>query len=198
LSATANWLVNTIAASARCAHFDQLRDFGADDPLLSAWTRWQAARREQNRLCRRQQRLENELLRAVGKFPQVEIRLKDEPQPVFARTPEEIDHLLSDIGMEEVRERAKIELVRIRTAWDEADAKIGYSVACAAESKAAARVEDLGETMWGMAALTIPGVIAKLHSLIEMDAPGASSEEKPWPELRAILADLLESQRCSQ
>ncbi|MDL2408050.1 hypothetical protein PY650_20765 [Rhizobium calliandrae] len=164
----------------------------SDDTILEAWESWYAARMLQDKLCRRQQRLERKLMQMAGGFPHVELTVPGRSAPVFARTAEETDRWLPGVEMEGLRDRAKSELARARNAWDTADAKLGYSAAHAAENKAGARAIDLAATLLKMPARSIEDLTAKLHCLIEMEDPGAMGAETPWLELRSILLDLLE------
>ncbi|MDL2409839.1 hypothetical protein PY650_30310 [Rhizobium calliandrae] len=168
-----------------------LTEGSGDDATITTWERWHDAREHENQLSRRQQLLENKLLQTVGGFPRVELIVPSRPAPIFAATTDEIDRLLPGFEMEEARSTAKMELARIRNAWDAADSDLGYSAACAAENKASGHALDLAEALWQIPALSIPDVLAKLHCLIEMEEPGASLRETPWPELRSILFDLL-------
>ncbi|MDL2410434.1 hypothetical protein PY650_33575 [Rhizobium calliandrae] len=162
-----------------------------EEGIAAAWDRWHAAHTLQHKLCRRQQRLEKLLLTMVDGFPNVELTVPNRPGPVFARTAEDIDLLLAGPALDEARASAKAKLADARAAWDIADASIGYSVAFAAENEAYSRALALAEELWRAQARTIDDVIAKLHCLIEMEEPGSDFAETPWPQLRAILRDLL-------
>ncbi|MDE1187870.1 MAG: hypothetical protein PW844_15515 [Pantoea sp.] len=74
---------------------------------------------------------------------------------------------------------------------DAIDQEVGYSRAYEAESEAADIEQAMARTLWETPAVSMAGTIAKLHSLIEMEDPGGSLRETPWPELRMVLADLL-------
>ncbi len=77
-------------------------------------------------------------------------------------------------------------------AWKAADGEIGYSEAVQEEERAAAIEEDLAETLWDTLAESIVGVSVKLDAMLAKWQPSASSDEYPWPQLRSVIADLLE------
>ncbi|WP_132527054.1 hypothetical protein [Rhizobium sp. BK376] len=162
--------VDVPAEAARCI---------GEDTVIHAWGRWYAAHTRQNELSRRQQRLERKLLRKVGGFPLVELTVPDRSTPISARTADEIDRLLPGLEMEEARTVAKAELASVRNAWNKADSELGYSAAYAAENQAADRTMDLAHALLRAQALSIIGVIAKLHCLIEMEEPSVSIGETP-------------------
>jgi hypothetical protein len=58
------------------------------------------------------------------------------------------------------------------------------ATAAHAEEKAARELSK-------MPALSIEGVIAKTHCALQRGQPSVVSREAPWPEIRAILADLM-------
>jgi hypothetical protein len=76
-------------------------------------------------------------------------------------------------------------------ASDVADLEIAYSRALKAELNAADEEEVLVKALWGTPAQSVPGIIAKLHSVVEYGDIGDFLDETPWPELRSILHDLV-------
>ncbi|MGC8537202.1 MAG: hypothetical protein ACP5QR_17070 [Rhizomicrobium sp.] len=74
--------------------------------------------------------------------------------------------------------------------WSAADAELGYSAALRAEGRALRRVRELAEHLWATPAASLTGVIAKLDALLSEGAPSSEAQEFPWPQLRAIRADL--------
>jgi hypothetical protein len=191
-----------VEASLRSSVEDATRAFSSAesekrfDPVISAWQTWHAALRRQAKLCERQQILEKKLLERVGGFPQVKLNVPHELEPVSVRAADEIDRLLPGRDVEATRNVAKSELLAVRNAWDAADEEMGYTTTYDAETKASERTVELAEALWNMQALAVPGIIAKLHCLIEMEDPGAGQNETPWPELRFILLDLLRLDTC--
>jgi hypothetical protein len=161
------------------------------DPAVLLWREWNAAHKCRYELCRQQQKLETQLLKIVGNFPQVELQIAGKAQPVFASAAKVIDRLLPGAEMSESRKRAKAELSARRKAWNAADVQIGYAQAYKAETEMGNAELKLAEALWNTPAQSIAGVTAKLHSVIEMGDPGARLKETPWPELRSVLADIL-------
>ena len=77
-------------------------------------------------------------------------------------------------------------------AWKAADEEIGYSEAVQERECAAAMEDDLAERLWDTPAESIVGVSVKLDAMLAKWQPSASSDEYPWPQLRSVIADLLE------
>jgi hypothetical protein len=50
---------------------------------------------------------------------------------------------------------------------------------------------ELAEALWRSSANSLGGVVAKLHSMIEMQDPNAFITDNPVPMLRSILDDLM-------
>lgn len=166
-------------------------DGANDDPALLLWREWNAAHKRRYELCVRQQKLETKLLAMVGSFPQVEVRIPGKDETISVSTVAEINRLMSGSEMSGSRKQAKADLSAQRRALKTADAQIGYTLAYKAETAMVNTESKLAEALWGTPAQSIAGVIAKLHSVIETQDPGASLKEPPWPELRLVLADLL-------
>lgn len=99
----------------------------SSDPVLALWRQWQDAHRLTERLCRRQQGLERQLVETVG-FPFSVIRLSD-GEPVAAYSRDAIHDVLR-LAPEEAaacaEAEAKFGAHKLR--WDRADRDIGYSV----------------------------------------------------------------------
>ncbi|WP_348648913.1 hypothetical protein [Rhizobium sp. P38BS-XIX] len=77
-------------------------------------------------------------------------------------------------------------------AWKVADGEIGYSEAIQEEERAAVMEDELAERLWYTPAESIVGVSVKLDAMLAKWQPSASSDEYPWPQLRSVIADLLE------
>ncbi|GLS22951.1 hypothetical protein GCM10007874_59710 [Labrys miyagiensis] len=67
---------------------------------------------------------------------------------------------------------------------------LGYSAALQEEKVAMADEQRLADELFDADAMSIPGVLAKLEALIALDAPSEHSDERPWPQLRRIRAEL--------
>lgn len=165
-------------------------EINKDAALLALWRKWHSAHKRRYELCVRQQALETQLLQTIGSFPIVKIKVPGEENFICAYTDNEIEHVLSGATMGKARKRAKKKLRYLCRAWNREDEKIGYSRACMEEMRAIELEESLLNYLWEMPAYSIDGLIAKLHSLMETEDPGAQIDDAPWPLLRSILADL--------
>lgn len=162
-----------------------------DDPVVSLWRDWLAARRLCGEACRRQQKLETELLRQFGSFPRTRVLLSEDCGFIWAYSGREIDRLLPNADQAEMRRQARVALAARLSEWKAADKRVGYTRAKKAEEEIADVEEALAKELWSAAPRSVAGVAVKLHSLLEMEDPGSALQEAPWPELRIILADLV-------
>lgn len=71
----------------------------------------------------------------------------------------------------------------------------GYSRTRDAEAKVADVEQALAKSLREASAHTTSDIIAKLHSIIETEDPGSHCKERPWPQLRIILADRVRIER---
>ncbi|MEI4482661.1 MULTISPECIES: hypothetical protein [unclassified Phyllobacterium] len=76
-------------------------------------------------------------------------------------------------------------------AWKASDEKLGYSRALDRERKAFIAENRVAEILWYTPAQTIMGATAKLHAIVDKWQPDAACDEYPWPQIRAVIADLL-------
>lgn len=162
------------------------------DPAVSLWKDWLAAHRLYSETCRRQQKLETEMLLQLGSFPRVKIGLSEGDGFIWAYTTEEIDWLLPNPDQAETRRAARAELAARRTDWNTVDSRIGYSSAKKAETEIAEAEDALAKELWSTSSRSVAGVAAKLHCVLETEDPRSGLEEAPWPELRTILSDLMQ------
>ena len=120
------------------------------------------------------------MMERIG-FPCIRVRLPDGGY-VSAAAPQDVQDLLGeDPGTELAAHRAR---------WAAADAELGYSAALRAEGQALERLRDLAGRLWATPATSLAGVIAKLDALLEEGISSAVASDLPWPQLRAIRADL--------
>jgi hypothetical protein len=75
--------------------------------------------------------------------------------------------------------------------WDAVDVRIGYSNAKETGAVNADREDELSEALWSAASKSFAGIAAKLHCVLETEDPGSCLQDVPWPQLRAILAELV-------
>ncbi|WP_152564344.1 hypothetical protein [Neorhizobium vignae] len=141
--------------------------------------------------CRRQQKLETELLREFGSLPRIKVPLSEDCGFIWAYSTREIDRLLPAADQDEMRRQARAALAASRSEWKTADKRVGYTRAKKAEEEIADVEEALAKELWSAAPRSVAGVAVKLHSLLEMEDPRSALQEAPWPELRTILADLV-------
>ncbi|WP_426240146.1 hypothetical protein [Pararhizobium sp. DWP1-1-3] len=159
--------------------------------VLALWRAWYDAHEEGKRLCHQQQRLETEVLKSAGGFPVLQLEIPGEDKPIVVSTRQEIDSWLPGDAMAEERKTARSELAARIKKWNVADEQFGYSRTRHAETQIAGIEEASANTLWEAPALTTSDIIAKLHSIIETEDPGSHFKERPWPQLRIILADLV-------
>ncbi|NEJ64906.1 hypothetical protein [Rhizobium ruizarguesonis] len=159
--------------------------------VLALWRVWYDAHEEAKRLCHQQQRLETEVLKSAGGFPVIKLEIPGEDRPVVVQTCAQIDVLLPGDAMAEARKTAKTELAARLQKWNTADEQFGYSRTQHAETQIARVEETLAKSLWEAPAFTTSDIIAKLHAIIETEDPGSHFKERPWPQLRMILADLV-------
>jgi hypothetical protein len=169
--------------------FDTVMREASSDPVLTLWRQWQDAHRLTERLCRRQQGLEWQLIRAVG-FPFSVIQLS-EGEPVAAYSREAIHDVLR-IAPEEAGAcaEAEAEFDAHKLRWDRADRDIGYSATVQAERDSADRASDLLDAMAAMPATSLAGVAAKLQAVLDEGNIWEDGAEFPWPHIRSVLDDL--------
>ncbi|MDL2409571.1 hypothetical protein PY650_28875 [Rhizobium calliandrae] len=160
------------------------------DPALSVWSEWYLAHGNATRLGRIQARLETKLFSKVPSL-RLELSVGGREQTVTVRTEEEIERLLVGEDLAIVRANAKAELSARRAVWQAADEKLGFSAAKDAEGKAMELDDDIAERLWDTRALTLAGVIGKLHAMLAKGQPSHESEEFPWPQIRSVVEDLI-------
>ncbi|MDE2464901.1 MAG: hypothetical protein KGO02_14440 [Alphaproteobacteria bacterium] len=162
---------------------------GSHDPALSLWHDFVAARTCARKLTGRQQAIESVMVEHIG-FPVVRIKLPDGGHVSVVGREDAREILggeLSGTKFGEV-ERASLEAHEAR--WSAIDAELGYSAALRAEARALDRMRELAERLWATPAASLGGVIAKLDALLSEGAPSSVAGEFPWPQLRAMRADL--------
>jgi hypothetical protein len=168
---------------------DTVMQEASSDPVLTLWRQWQDAHRMTERLCRRQQGLERQLIRTVG-FPFSVIRLSD-GEPVAAYSREAIHDVLR-LAPEEAAActEAEAEFEAHKLRWDRADRDIGYSATVQAERDSADQASDLLDALAATPATSLAGVAAKLDAVLREGNVWEDGSEFPWPHIRSALDDL--------
>jgi hypothetical protein len=185
LSASAAWLTLQVG-TADAAPVGNDREQGINaDPVLALWQGWTTAYAEMERLCRMQQQLESQMMKAIG-FPFVEILAEDGEHSVMAFSIEEIDYQLG--GRPEL-EAAKATLTERQIAWYALGEQLGYDHAKRAEEEACVRQNGLAVALWAEPARSIAGATAKLHAILSVGQ--GAHDEFPWPQIRAVIVDLV-------
>ena len=157
----------------------------AHDPVLPLYRDLMVARGCAQKLTHRQQAIESVMMERIG-GPGLRVDLPDGGH-VYAVAPGDVVDLLE--GME-LAPAAGAELAAHQARWSAADAELGYAAALRAEGRALQRVRDLADRLWATPAASLAGVIAKLDALLAEGAPSAVTSDLPWPQLRAMRADL--------
>ncbi|MBP2540992.1 hypothetical protein J2768_003436 [Agrobacterium tumefaciens] len=165
-------------------------DAGADDQVMDLWREWLSVHNETQRLCKLQQGIESRMVATVG-FPQVKITLPGRAVTVFASSREEIEQIYGDASEHQViKAQAIAALWERQGAWDHLDTAWGYSLAQKAEIRSDRLEMKLAKALWAQPAISIAGVIAKLHSILVTGEQQGMPDEFPWPELRIVLDNL--------
>ena len=164
---------------------------GEADPAILLWRDWLAAHRLCSEACRRQQKLETEMLRLCGRFPAARVAFAEDICFESTSFCSEVDRAMSPPDQQAMPETAKAEFAAFHADWTAADAQLGYSRAKAIEDELVEVEASLAEDLWRTEPRSIAGVAAKLHCVLETEDPSCGLEEDPWPQLRIILADLL-------
>ncbi|WP_181591961.1 hypothetical protein [Mesorhizobium atlanticum] len=181
--AIVGWQGNAVAS------IDLEKDQTAD-PAVMAGRKWKAAQEETVRLCRQQQRLERNLVEAIG-FPCATVRLRD-GRCVTLHSLKALHEVL-DLDPEGTATRAKAEadFAAHQMRWDKGDREIGYSATLRAERDAADRAEDLLEALSKTPAASLVGVVAKLDAALREGRSSEDDAEFPWPQIRSALDDVI-------
>ncbi len=161
------------------------------DPAASLWVEWKVAALTTQALCRKQQRLEAQLVQDVG-FPQATIRRPDSGEKLTLFSTDAIDDLCgSDPGMIDLRTEAEAELAAHQARWDAADEQIGYSIAKEAEEEAGNQERDLVDALTATPAISLAGIAGKLDMVLYEGVARENDIEFPWPCIRSALRDLV-------
>jgi hypothetical protein len=168
------------------------------DPAVSLWEEWKAAALVTEGLCRKQQRLETELVRDVG-FPRATICLPSKGQRVTVFSQDAIEDICgSDMKMAHLRVEAEVELAAHQALWDAADEKLGYATAKREEGEAGDREQDLFDALTATQATSLAGIAGKLDVVLREGEPSQECTEFPWPLIRSALCDLVRIGRAME
>ncbi|WP_189478839.1 hypothetical protein [Mesorhizobium sp. M1E.F.Ca.ET.063.01.1.1] len=163
----------------------------AADPMLSLWEEWKAAALKTETLCRKQQRLETQLVQDVG-FPRARLRLSDNGEKVTVFSHDAIEDIYgSDPKMATLRAEAEAELAAHQALWDAADEMIGYAAARREEEEAGDREQDLVDALPATPATSLAGIASKLDVVLHEGESWEECTEFPWPHIRSALRDLV-------
>ncbi|WP_448954838.1 hypothetical protein [Labrys neptuniae] len=162
------------------------------DPAVIAGKAWYAASCKALAMCRKQQRLETELVHTIG-FPSLILNITALGNSIRIGSLQAFDDLASEEpSIRTLRAFVEAELCVQQTRWDDADRRLGYSVALQEEESALAREQELADDLFTAKALTIPGIVAKIEALIALDEPSEDADERPWPQLRQMRVELID------
>jgi hypothetical protein len=161
-----------------------------DADLLALWRKWNNTHRRRCELTVLQRQLETKLMEAADD-PIVTLHVPGEEKPFRAMTVEEIEQAFPGTEAREARNEAVERLQSLQHKWVLTGWELGYTQACKEEVIADKLEWELAEALWRSSANSLDGVVAKLHSMIEMQDPDAFISDNPVPMLRSILADLV-------
>lgn len=162
----------------------------SDASLLALWRKWNSAHQRRCELTALQRQLEAKLSEVTDK-PLVAMHIPGEEMPLFVSSVEEIEQALPGAETVEARNTAVEQLRSLQHEWNITRWELGYTQACEEEVIADRLEWELAEALWQSSAHSLDGVVAKLHSMIEMQDPNAFMTDTPVPMLRSILADLM-------
>jgi hypothetical protein len=166
-------------------------DRGGPDPAVSLWEEWKAAALRTQTLCRKQQRLETELVRSVG-FPRTTIRPSGNGEKVTIFSLDAIEDIYgSDPKMADLRAKAEAELAAHQALWNAADDKIGYGAAKREEEEAGDRQQGLVDALTDTQATSLAGIAGRLDVVLHEGETSQECTEFPWPHIRSALCDLV-------
>lgn len=74
---------------------------------------------------------------------------------------------------------------------DVASTEREYRDALEAKDGASKTEEEAADALWQTPAQSIAGVTAELHAAVTRWQPSATSQQEPWPQIPAVIADLL-------
>lgn len=134
------------------------------------------------------------MVEAVG-FPTIEVCVPGEPAPATIQSNAEIESLLHGPDNAAARDKARGDLSAQLSRWKAADKRMGYSKARKAERIAGDRELAFAAELWDAPARSLEGVIAKLHAVLTLGISSPDCNEFPWPPLRSVMNDLLETAR---
>lgn len=161
-----------------------------DAPLFALWREWNSAHQRRCELTALQRQLEIKLLDITDES-MVAMHIPSAEVPLFASSVEEIEQALPGAATVEARNNAVERLRSLQHEWDITRWELGYTQACEEEVIADRLEWELAEALWRSSANSLGGVVAKLHSMIEMQDPNAFITDNPVPMLRSILDDLI-------
>lgn len=162
----------------------------SDASLLALWRKWNSAHQRRCELTALQRQLEAKLSEVTDK-PLVAMHIPGEEMPLFVSSVEEIEQALPGAETVEARNTAVEQLRSLQHEWNITRWELGYTQACEEEVIADRLEWELAEALWQSSANSLDGVVAKLHSMIEMQDPNAFMTDNPVQMLRSILADLM-------
>lgn len=162
----------------------------ADAPLLSLWQDWNNAHLRRCALTARQRQLEAEHV-DISTEPAVTLTIPGREQPFVARSVAEIEQALPFPEAADARNTALKQLRFLQQRSNTIRWELGYTQTCEEEVITDRLAWRLAEAVWNSPANSLDGVVAKLHSMIEMEGPEAFVNDNPIRVLRAILADLV-------
>ena len=159
------------------------------DPALALTRAWIEAHGRTLALCRRQQKLETQLVDSVG-FPSATVALPD-GDTFTVSSLEDLADFVGDKPVDEItRTRAAAELADRWARWRARDIELGYSATKEAEQRAAEAEQRLLDELPETAAHSIDGVISKLAVILRECEDNGDASGFPLPHIRSVLGDL--------
>lgn len=156
------------------------------EPILDLFIEWRRRHRDASRLSRKWQRLEAQLVKAIG-FPHVSSISRHSDLPAKAFSHDQIDDLFADHPSQA---SLHSELDKCLVHWESEQNKVGLDAVRAEEYEAWDQEHAAANAVFRTRASTLTGVEAKLAVLLKLAITGSSDPKFPWPQLKSVLLDV--------
>jgi hypothetical protein len=161
-----------------------------EDPILPLWRDWVSLHARATALCHRWQEIEAYLMRKVAvSSTQVLPCEMSRSRPPDAGV--ERDRVFEwDAGREQGCDDPQINLRSQRSSWAAEAEALGLNDIELQEAEAWRDETVVSDAIFATQATSIVGVAIKIALIVELCATGPDECEFPWPQLRAVLAEI--------
>ena len=159
-------------------------------PIISFWQEWQSLHARATSLCQRWQDIETHLMRSIG-APQVVISSSDNSTSFRAQSHAEIDQALARLPRSpEIATALHADFSNQRARWDAEAEALGFDDIERQEEEAWRNETKISEAIFATQATSPVGIAIKIALIVELCSTGPNDQEFPWPQLRAVLAEI--------